>query len=70
MKRNKFRIFLCNFLGWHKPVDEIQVGLCNLTSKCRYCCKKIIQDSQGNWFVLDMYREWSYNNGYKSNSID
>lgn len=53
MKRHKFQHFLCNVLGDHKPVDEIRVGLCNLTSKCIYCGKEIAQDSQGNWFTLD-----------------
>lgn len=46
----KLRKFLCNILGWHKPSDYIDIHGINITSKCKYCGKKIIQDSWGNWF--------------------
>lgn len=46
----KLRKFLCNILGWHKPSDCIDIHGANVTSKCKYCGKYIILDSQGNWF--------------------
>ena len=39
-----------NKLGWHKPNEEIEAAGINFKSKCKYCGKEIIQDSQGNWF--------------------
>ena len=47
----KIRKFMCEVLGWHKPADKIVYDGCNRGSICRYCGKRIIQDSQGNWFV-------------------
>lgn len=43
-----------DLMGWHKPdeneeryTDEYGV---NTHAVCKYCHKKIMQDSQGNWF--------------------
>lgn len=49
---SKFRKFLCNVLGWHKPKDEVYFDGCSFVSVCRFCGKKILQDSQGNWFEV------------------
>ena len=46
----KLRKFLCNIFAWHKPSDCIDMDGVNITSKCRYCGKKIMLDGQGNWF--------------------
>ena len=43
------RVF-CDFLGWHRPTDEIKVYGILITSICRYCGRPIMRDSQGNWF--------------------
>lgn len=47
---SKARKILCNVLGWHKPNKKI--ALCGINSKsiCKYCGRKIMLDSQGNWF--------------------
>lgn len=47
---SRFRKFLCNVLGWHKPKRNIGFDGCSLHSICKYCGKNIMQDSQGNWF--------------------
>lgn len=47
---SRIRKFLCNVLGWHKPKDTITFNGCTFYSVCRYCKKKIMEDSQGNWF--------------------
>lgn len=45
--------FFDRILGWHKPVDKVeQCGPSNI-STCKYCGKRIMQDSQGNWFEVD-----------------
>lgn len=46
------RRFLCEFLGWHRPKDVVGFDGCSLTSRCRYCNKRIMQDSQGNWYSI------------------
>jgi len=47
---SKARKILCDVLGWHKPNKKIT--LCGINSKfiCKYCVRKIMLDSQGNWF--------------------
>lgn len=47
---SRIRKFLCNVLGWHKPDNYILFDGFLLHSVCRYCKKKIMEDSQGNWF--------------------
>lgn len=46
----KLRKFLCIIFGWHEPSDCIDIHGVNITSKCKYCGKHIMRDSQGNWF--------------------
>lgn len=46
----KCRLWSCKHLSWHKPVKEWGFDGCSLTSICRDCGKKILRDSQGNWF--------------------
>lgn len=45
-----FKRFYHDILGWHKPTDEKEFDGCSLKSRCKYCGKEIMQDSQGNWF--------------------
>lgn len=40
-------------LGWHKPSKEYKTDGISIQSTCKYCGKKIEQDSQGNWFEID-----------------
>ena len=41
-----------NILGWHKLIKEKTLNGINIISKCKYCGKEIIQDSQCNWFEV------------------
>lgn len=41
--------FFDGVLGWHKPSKEIRTDGISIQSTCKYCGKKIEQDSQGNW---------------------
>lgn len=34
----------------HEPVEEKTFNGCSDCSHCRFCGKKIMMDSQGNWF--------------------
>ena len=41
-----------DILHWHEPIDILFQDGCNYTSRCKYCMKRIMQDSQGNWFEM------------------
>lgn len=42
--------WFCDRLGWHlEPHPKYFVG-CNINGTCPRCGKKVLQDSQGNWF--------------------
>ena len=38
-------------MRWHKPHETLSFDGCSFCSVCKYCKKKIMQDSQGNWFT-------------------
>lgn len=42
--------FYHDIMGWHKPDDSVGFDGASFTSRCRFCGKEILQDSQGNWF--------------------
>lgn len=42
--------FYHDILGWHEPVEEKTFNGCSVCSRCKFCGKKIMMDSQGNWF--------------------
>lgn len=47
------KTFFDGVLGWHKPSKEYKTDGISIQSTCKYCGKKIEQDSQGNWFEID-----------------
>jgi hypothetical protein len=50
------RKFTHDKLGWH--LQPLQLGFdgCSLFGICPYCGKKVLQDSQGNWFMISERR--------------
>ena len=50
MKTGKFKHWYHDILHWHEPDQSIIYKGLNTHSKCKYCGKHIMQDSQGNWF--------------------
>lgn len=42
--------FFHDTMGWHEPTKNITFNGISYCSRCKYCKKKIMQDSQGNWF--------------------
>lgn len=49
----KAMTWLCHdLMGWHKPDDTHFHDGCSNHSHCRFCGRKIMQDSQGNWFTF------------------
>ena len=50
MKTGKFKHWHHDILHWHEPDQSIIYKGLNTHSKCKYCGKHIMQDSQGNWF--------------------
>jgi len=45
-----FKWLFHDTLGWHMPNNFYNFDGVNLSSRCKYCGKEIMQDSQGNWF--------------------
>lgn len=45
-----FKKIYHDILHWHEPDQSIIYKGLNTHSKCKYCGKHIMQDSQGNWF--------------------
>jgi len=43
-------IFFCEAYGWHKEPKEISSDAVNSKGVCPRCGKKVMLDSQGNWF--------------------
>ena len=39
-----------DYLEWHIPTNEQRFDVLSMCSTCRFCGKRILQDSQGNWF--------------------
>lgn len=42
--------FFHDIMGWHEPTKNITFNGVSYCSHCKYCKKRIMQDSQGNWF--------------------
>ena len=43
-----------DLLGWHQPIkgsEYLPHMDISLHAICKYCGKRILQDSQGNWFL-------------------
>ena len=46
-----FKRFYHDKLGWHMPKkEETKIEGYTETSICKHCDKRIMKDSQGNWF--------------------
>jgi hypothetical protein len=50
IKTGAFKFFYHDILGWHQPSATAWSDRCSFHSKCKYCGKEIMMDSQGNWF--------------------
>lgn len=42
--------FFHDVMGWHEPTKNVTFNGVSYCSRCKYCKKRIMQDSQGNWF--------------------
>lgn len=42
--------FFHDVMGWHEPTKNVTFNGVSYCSHCKYCKKRIMQDSQGNWF--------------------
>lgn len=48
----RWQRFLCNVMGWHKRPQLIGFDGCSLGGACPRCGRRVLQDSQGNWFGI------------------
>lgn len=42
--------WFCDKMGWHLEPKKQGFDGCSFTGTCPRCNKKVMQDSQGNWF--------------------
>lgn len=52
-KKSKWRKkILCDWLAWHsvRDIDFVASNAFQIKATCRLCGKKVMLDSQGNWF--------------------
>lgn len=42
--------WFCEKLGWHKCPEQFTFDGCSLQGICPRCGKRVLLDSQGNWF--------------------
>lgn len=42
--------WFCDKMGWHLPPIEQGFDGCSFYGVCPRCKRKVMQDSQGNWF--------------------
>lgn len=45
--------FYHGIMGHHRPKEIVFYDGCSIHSRCRFCNKEIVQDSQGNWFTFN-----------------
>ena len=47
-----FKFFYHDLMGWHTPDENAEETFdgASIHSKCKYCGRDIMMDSQGNWF--------------------
>jgi hypothetical protein len=42
--------WFCNVMGWHKAPETKGFDGCSFNGRCPRCGKRVLMDSQGNWF--------------------
>lgn len=43
----------CDWFGWHNGCgSEVKFDGCSFSGTCSKCGKKVLEDSQGNWFTV------------------
>lgn len=50
---NRLRQWTHDVLDWHREVHVIGHDGCSLQGRCCYCGRRVLQDSQGNWFSVE-----------------
>ena len=49
--------FRCETLGWHSPTEKRSFDGVSFGSRCERCDRRILKDSQGNWFSVYDYEK-------------
>jgi len=45
--------WFCDHMGWHLAPNNQNFDGCSFEGVCPRCKKKVLQDSQGNWFKYE-----------------
>jgi len=43
-----------DWLDWGYPKSDISFDGCSFTSNCRFCVRRLLRDSQSNWFHVEL----------------
>lgn len=43
-------VWFCREMDWHQQPTKMGFDGCSLNGRCPRCNKRVLQDSQGNWF--------------------
>lgn len=56
-KWRSWRDLAHDYLGWHRPAASSPYSTdgCSLLAKCERCGVRIGQDSNGDWFAMDIF---------------
>lgn len=51
-------VWFCDKMGWHKAPKTLGgFDGCSLHGRCPRCHKRVLQDSQGNWFTASIQED-------------
>jgi len=55
-KKEVWPEFWCDIMGWHKAPLRQGFDGASLNGRCPRCGKRVLRDSQGNWFSVGEHR--------------
>ena len=65
----RVRLWCCNNMDWHNNNKEVlDINAINLVGKCSTCGKRILMDSNGNWFEAEWQEKTSMSDNLKLRS--
>lgn len=54
MRKNPF---FCKLLDWHRNVEMKNFDGCSNVGVCKRCNKRVLQDSNGDWFTSSIQND-------------
>ena len=51
--RKRIGLWFCRVMDWHRRPTEVGHDGCSFSGVCPRCQRRVLQDSQGNWFAVE-----------------